>query len=89
MSTGGRVDIESFARVRLGIELMPWQVEVLNRAVNSTHERTYISHPRGYGRKAGIRTLNVVLDELRDAALWLTPEFQLSEVYRVAAKYLP
>lgn len=71
MSTDGRLDIAASPRTGLGIELMPWQVQVLERA----------------GRKTGIRTMNAVLDELRMTALWLTPE--LSEVYRVAAKYLP
>lgn len=74
-------DIVTFAEEVLSINLLPWQVQLL--------EGMPVVHPRRAGRKRGIEQVHAVLDELAKQALWLDPGVELSVVYQVAAKYLP
>lgn len=82
--------IREFAENVLEIDLMPWQVAVLDMVLNrNISASSLIIHPRRAGRATGIRQMNAVLDELRDLATWMLPDVELATVYQVAAKYLP
>lgn len=78
------VSVVDYAEHVLKIKLMPWQKEALLRAENPRREyrNVVISHPRGFGRRSGIKTVLTILDECAR----LDP---IDMVRQVAAKYLP
>lgn len=75
-------DLVKFAR-SLGIELVPWQEEVLQSLLAAGDGRTiHFEHPRRVAKARRMREINTIIDELAER-----PPPGLESVRRVAAKY--
>lgn len=92
MSEQGR-DIVQFAEEVLAIDLWPWQADMLRIVAHGDYRSMILVHPNRRGKRRGIEQMQAILDEWKnqwmDEATWLSPEVELIEVYRVAAKYIP
>lgn len=89
MSSAGQQDIVQFAQDVLEIDLLPWQAGMLRAVAHRDYRGLTLVHPNRRGKRRGIEQMQLVLDEWKQQTMWLAPEVELSEVYRVAAKYLP
>lgn len=79
--TAPKDDLVEFAR-SLGIELTPWQEEVLRASSAKDRRAVYFEHPRRVAKARRMREINVIIDELTAPI-----PHRLEVVYRVAAKY--
>ena len=83
-------DIVRFAEEVLQVELLPWQAETLRIVAHGDHRNlTALVHPNRRGKRSGIDQMQFILDEWKQQTTWMSPEVELAEVYRVAAKHLP